>query len=704
MAAAETARLVASLELQDKNFTRGLKGVERGIGRVDKRLGAFSGFLNRNVGRALDSIAARGVDALAGTIEQASNLNEEITKSDAVFGKSAAAIQAWSATTASALGISQVEALAAAGAYGNMFKTIGLGDKPAADMSKRLVELAADMASFNNQDPEEVLLKLRSGLAGEAEPLRTLGVLLSEARVKEEAYSSGIAKRGKKLTEAQKVQARYNLILKDTAIQQGDVEKTGGNLAGQQRKLNALMADAGATIGTQLLPVVTELTTAFVDLLKDPATQKGLKAFATDLGEGAKSLVSSLKTVDWKGFANALGTAAGFARDLVTAFLGLPSWVQAAVISGWGLNKITGGLIGDLASGLIKGVLGINAGIVNVNGPVAGMGGTPVPGGGGNKLFNLLKTGITVGIAAGSIAALAQAFIDFQTTVTTAQQELLEDVNATSEQGFEATIANLDAINAGIKNMNPLQNILAGIFGGSEIVKNYEMAADRIVAQLEAGELDRDEITQAIIALQGVLETNPALEVPGVESAIERLITAYNKGPTTGPTKPETKPRVSGVGDRPSPGNPGFAKTKAGLDEIARKQALTRDTLVQTNVALSGVKTGITTMDANQKAALIAQTAVNVAGNVSAVVQSASQVLAATGTTNAARTAGVNTASASRSAGFTVAGAMSAAASRIVAAVWAARPVIQPTNVIEKYTTIVRGGNPSDSRNSGPLE
>ena len=71
---------------------------------------------------------------------------------------------------------------------------------------------------------------------------------------------------------------------------------------------------------------------------------------------------------------SALGTAAGFAKDLVTAFLGLPSWVQAAVITGWGLNKVTGGLIGDLASGLIKGVLGINAGVVNVNGPVAGAG------------------------------------------------------------------------------------------------------------------------------------------------------------------------------------------------------------------------------------------------------------------------------------------------------------------------------------------
>ena len=69
MAAAETARLIASLELQDKNFTRGIRNVDRSIGRVDKKLSAFGGFLNRNMARAIDSFAARGVDALAGTIE-----------------------------------------------------------------------------------------------------------------------------------------------------------------------------------------------------------------------------------------------------------------------------------------------------------------------------------------------------------------------------------------------------------------------------------------------------------------------------------------------------------------------------------------------------------------------------------------------------------------------------------------------------------
>ena len=62
---------------------------------------------------------------------------------------------------------------------GNMLVPMGIGRKKAAEMSKQLVELAADMASFNNASPEETLDALRSGLAGETEPLRKFGVFLN---------------------------------------------------------------------------------------------------------------------------------------------------------------------------------------------------------------------------------------------------------------------------------------------------------------------------------------------------------------------------------------------------------------------------------------------------------------------------------------------------------------------------------------------
>jgi len=246
--ATTVARLQAVLSANTKDFDRDMAKSESRLGGMKAAAGAMGATLG----------IALGVQS----VRAASDLNEEINKTNVVFGRSRESVLAWSETTATRLGLSQRAALEAAGAYGNMFQTIGLGDAPAAQMSKRMVQLAADMASFHNQDPSEMLLKLRSGLAGEAEPLRQFGVLISEARVKQEAYRLGIAKVGAQLTEQQKVQARYSLILRDSTKAHGDFERTSNSLANQQRVLRAQIENTEAVLGAKLLPVVLKLVIA----------------------------------------------------------------------------------------------------------------------------------------------------------------------------------------------------------------------------------------------------------------------------------------------------------------------------------------------------------------------------------------------------------------------------------------------------------
>ena len=85
MAAAETARLIASLELQDKNFTRGLRNVERGVGRVDKKLSAFGGFVNRNLARGIDSFASSLVGGVFAGVESLKELEQQQAQTAAVL-------------------------------------------------------------------------------------------------------------------------------------------------------------------------------------------------------------------------------------------------------------------------------------------------------------------------------------------------------------------------------------------------------------------------------------------------------------------------------------------------------------------------------------------------------------------------------------------------------------------------------------------
>ena len=141
--------------------------------------------------------AGIGVGAIAGlivgkAIPAASNLAEQRSNNTVVFGKSAAGIIEWSKTTAKSLVISQAAALTATGTFGNLFRAIGIAEKPALDMSKAMVTLASDLASFNNATPEEALEALRAGLVGETEPLLKFGVNLNDATLRQKALELGL--------------------------------------------------------------------------------------------------------------------------------------------------------------------------------------------------------------------------------------------------------------------------------------------------------------------------------------------------------------------------------------------------------------------------------------------------------------------------------------------------------------------------------
>jgi hypothetical protein len=129
-----------------------------------------------------------------------------------------------------------------------------VGTPKAAALSKQLVTLGADLASFFNTSNEQALQALQSGLVGQARPLRQFGVFLTEARVKAEALIETGKKNVDSLTQQDRILARYNLILQDAAIASGDFERTQGGLANQARKFRANISDLGNEIGGVFLP------------------------------------------------------------------------------------------------------------------------------------------------------------------------------------------------------------------------------------------------------------------------------------------------------------------------------------------------------------------------------------------------------------------------------------------------------------------
>lgn|GEM_PF-1900056 len=337
--------------------------LHRALKRADKDVSGFGkqtslqarvatgGF--RRIGVAATGMAAAigGVAAVgAKVVNITSDINESLTKNEALFGRNAAAIDKFSKTTARSLGISRREALAAAGSFGGLFDALNIGQRESAGMSKRLVTLAADLASFNNASPEEALQALRSGLSGESEPLRRFNAFLSEARVKAEAYRSGIARTGAELTEQQKVQARYNLILRDTQAAQGDAIKTGDGFANSQRRLRATVEDLGARVGAVLIPAATKATQALATFVGQIDSGRGaggqFRRIVIGIGEAIGAVVTPLVAFgkafhEGRPAAVALGAAiAGVTAGLITfkAAVAISAVVGAATAAVGGLS------------------------------------------------------------------------------------------------------------------------------------------------------------------------------------------------------------------------------------------------------------------------------------------------------------------------------------------------------------------------------
>jgi hypothetical protein len=260
-----------------------VKSAEGGFNKLNTTASILSASLV-NTGRSLTrnvTVPLIGLGVVVNkTITDASNLAEAESKVNAVFKTQAADIAKWAKTTSTAFGVSTRAALEAAGTYGNLFQAFGIGQAESAKMSMRLVELAADMASFNNVPIDEALTALRSGLSGETEPLKRFGVALNDVRLRQEALNLGIYDGQGVLSVAQKSQAAYALILRDTALQQGDVARTAGGLANQKKFLAAQVEDLSGTFGAVLLPVMINVVGVIRNQVL-PNLQKFIEAFKT---------------------------------------------------------------------------------------------------------------------------------------------------------------------------------------------------------------------------------------------------------------------------------------------------------------------------------------------------------------------------------------------------------------------------------------
>lgn len=114
---------------------------------------------------------------------QAFELGSSITEVENVvnvaFGNMADKAYEFASTAKEQFGISELAALNYSGTMMAILNSSGVAQDAAAEMSTTLAGLAGDLASFYNISQDNAWEKIMSGMAGEIEPLRRLGINMS---------------------------------------------------------------------------------------------------------------------------------------------------------------------------------------------------------------------------------------------------------------------------------------------------------------------------------------------------------------------------------------------------------------------------------------------------------------------------------------------------------------------------------------------
>ncbi|HHD2743821.1 TPA: hypothetical protein ACOTGW_002738 [Clostridium perfringens] len=305
---------------------------EKTLGKVGKKTETFGSKLlklNEKVGSVAVKGSAMVTAPLAAigiaSFKAASDINESLSKAEVVFGNNAKSVEEWSKTATTAFGASQNEALEMVSKYGAMGKAMGLSDQQVKDYSMSLTQCAGDLASFNNISIDMANTALTGVFTGETESLKGLGIVMTQTNLEAYALASGFKKvdknstevkkvsldvekaqkrlteatkkygsssvqareanlnltsaqekfnkamKGSKveLSEAEKVQLRYNYVMDQTKLAHGDYERTSDSAANSAKTFQKSLANLSASFGqfllalTPLIQVATKVVVAF---------------------------------------------------------------------------------------------------------------------------------------------------------------------------------------------------------------------------------------------------------------------------------------------------------------------------------------------------------------------------------------------------------------------------------------------------------
>lgn len=239
--------------------------------------------------------------------QKAADYEESLNLFTVTMGDQAKQGVEWLEKFSNALYLDPTEVMQYMGSFNSLIKGLGTASDKAYLMSKNLTQLTYDLASFKNIKPEVAFQKLQSAISGEIEPLRNVGVALSENTLQELAYSLGLEANVRDLTEAQKAQLRYIQIMKSSTEWQTDMGRTLVTPANALRILRQEFTMLARAIGRVFIPIVMAVMPYVI----------ALSQLLTDLANRLASFLGyKITDVDYSGLTNGLKDLSNGVSDI----------------------------------------------------------------------------------------------------------------------------------------------------------------------------------------------------------------------------------------------------------------------------------------------------------------------------------------------------------------------------------------------------
>jgi hypothetical protein len=251
------------------------------------------------------------------------------------------------------LGVDPTKAMTYMATIQSLGTSFGLTSDKAYILSKNLTQLAYDEGSYWNKDVAETFTAMSSAISGEIEPIRRLGIDLSQARLQQELLALGFNKQVSSLSQADKAVLRYIAIMKQTANVQGNLAQTIQSPANQIKILKAQLDMLAKSVGSLLYPAMKSILPpliAAVQLIREfvewVAKLMGVKVVFTDFTKSADSVGGIGDAMD--NTADSTKKAAKALKDYTMGFDELNIIDPTQGSSGSGGGASAGNILGDV--------------------------------------------------------------------------------------------------------------------------------------------------------------------------------------------------------------------------------------------------------------------------------------------------------------------------------------------------------------------